>query len=55
MLSYYANNGYSIDDFPNSKDAWQRVITLPVYYNLNEDQIDHLLNHLTDAVETVLG
>jgi dTDP-4-amino-4,6-dideoxygalactose transaminase len=39
MLTVYKNRGYKIEDYPVSYDNYSREISLPVYYDLTEDQV----------------
>lgn len=54
MLSFYKNLGYSIQDYPVAYDNFSREITLPVYYNLTEDQIYSVISAVVKAVHKVL-
>lgn len=54
MLSYYKNRGYNINDYPNTFDNYKNEITLPVYYNLTNEQVDIVLKSLISSVENVL-
>ncbi|MCK5338713.1 MAG: DegT/DnrJ/EryC1/StrS aminotransferase family protein [Bacteroidales bacterium] len=53
MLSFYKNSGYSIDDYPVSYDNFSRVISLPVYYDLGDDQVQTVIQAVTESVEEV--
>ncbi|MEN8223892.1 MAG: DegT/DnrJ/EryC1/StrS aminotransferase family protein [Bacteroidota bacterium] len=55
MLTYYKNSGYDINQYPISYDNFSRVISLPVYYTLTNDQADTVINTLIDAVEKELS
>lgn len=54
LLSFYNSLGYKMEDYQSSKRLWENEITLPVYYDLKEEQIDMVLNAVTFAVESVL-
>ncbi|MCB0642393.1 MAG: DegT/DnrJ/EryC1/StrS family aminotransferase, partial [Phaeodactylibacter sp.] len=54
LLSYYRNAGYQMDDYPVSKDWWERVITLPLFYDLEEEQLARVVKAVAYAVEQVL-
>ena len=54
MLSYYKNAGYDIADFPVSYDNYSRVISLPVYYDLNDEMVDTVIQAVCDSVEESL-
>jgi len=55
MLSFYKNSGYNIDDYPVSYDNFSRVISLPVYYDLGDDQVQTVIQAVTESVEEVLS
>jgi dTDP-4-amino-4,6-dideoxygalactose transaminase len=54
MLSYYKNAGYNIDDYPVSYNNFSRVISLPVYYDLNDEQVQTVIHAVIESVEEVL-
>ena len=54
LLSYYKNAGYTIDDYPVSYENFSRVITLPVYYDLNDEQVQTVIHAVIESVEEVL-
>jgi len=55
LLSYYKNNGYNINDYPISYKKYANVISLPVYYNLSEEQISVVTHAVIDSVEEELN
>jgi len=46
MLSFYKNNGYDIQDFPVAYDNYAREISLPVYYDLTDGQVERVIGVL---------
>ena len=54
MMTYYKNNGYSMDDYPVSYDNFARVISLPVYYDLTDDQVNEVAATVVKSVEELL-
>ncbi len=54
MLSYYKNAGYDIAHFPLSYENYSRVISLPVYYDLNDEMVDTVIGAVCDSVEESL-
>ncbi len=54
MLSYYKNLGYKILDYPVAYDNYTREISLPVYYDLNEEQIGLVINAVIQSVNEVI-
>ncbi len=55
MLTYYKNLGYSIDQFPNTYHNFEREITLPVFYNLTDEQVETVISTVINAVNKVIG
>jgi dTDP-4-amino-4,6-dideoxygalactose transaminase len=55
MMSYYRKNGYSIAEFPNAFSEYAREISLPVYYDLTDEQITRVINAVIGAVEEVFA
>jgi dTDP-4-amino-4,6-dideoxygalactose transaminase len=39
MLSVYKNKGYKIENYPVTYDNYSREISLPVYYDLTDEQL----------------
>ena len=44
MLTAYKNMGYNIADYPVSYDNYSREISLPVYYDLTDEQVQQVCN-----------
>jgi dTDP-4-amino-4,6-dideoxygalactose transaminase len=55
LLSFYKQLGYDMADYPVAHDNFSREITLPVYYNLTDENIDTVVHALAEAVKTVTG
>ena len=55
MLTYYKNLGYSIDQFPNTYHNFEREITLPVFYNLTDEQVETVISTVINAVNKVIA
>jgi dTDP-4-amino-4,6-dideoxygalactose transaminase len=47
MLSFYKNTGYNIADFPVAYDNYAREISLPVYYDLTDEQVERVIAAIT--------
>ena len=54
MMTYYKKKGYSINDYPVSYDNFARVISLPVYYDLSDDQVKEVATAVIHSVEKLL-
>lgn len=55
MMSYYKKIGYSIADTPNAFSLYAQEISLPVFYNLSDEQINRVINAVTEAVSEVFA
>lgn len=55
MLSLYHGLGYRIADYPNTYRQYSREISLPVYYDLTDAQVDTVIAAVRDAVGDVMG
>jgi len=54
MLTVYKNKGYDIADFPVAFDNYHNEITLPVWYNLTNDQVRTVVDAVVKSVEVVI-
>lgn len=50
MLSFYKNSGYCIDNYPVTYDNYSREISLPVYFDLTDEQVDTVIQTVIQAV-----
>jgi dTDP-4-amino-4,6-dideoxygalactose transaminase len=55
LLSFYRNQGYRIEEYPNALKQYSREISLPVYYDLTDEQVDTVIEAVKAAVSEVLG
>jgi len=55
MFSFYKKLGYNIDNYPIAYDNYSREISLPVYYNLSEDDIMKVINSVVESVQSVIN
>lgn len=54
MLSFYKNEGYNIKEYPVAYDNYAREISLPVYYDLTDEQLTTVVNAVIKSVEEVI-
>lgn len=54
-FTFYKNLGYKASDYPVAFKNYTQEISLPVYYNLTNEQIDTVLNAVISSVEDVLA
>lgn len=55
LLSYYKGMGYDISDYPIAYDNYAREISLPVYYDLTDDNIQTVISAVISSVEKILN
>jgi dTDP-4-amino-4,6-dideoxygalactose transaminase len=55
LLSFYKNQGYNIKDYPNTYSHFANEITLPVFYNLSDAQVQEVADALISGVHAVVG
>ena len=54
LLTAYKERGYKMEDYPEAFSKYENVITLPVYYDLTNDDLTLVVNALVKSVEEVL-
>ena len=55
LLSYYKSLKYNIDDYPKAKKLWETEISLPVYYDLTEEQVSRVIKVVVESVVKING
>jgi len=54
MMSYYKKLGYKIEDYPKTFDNYSREISLPVYYDLTDENIQTVVKTVANAIDTII-
>jgi dTDP-4-amino-4,6-dideoxygalactose transaminase len=54
MMSFYTNLGYNINHYPKTKSHYAAEISLPVYMNLTNEQLQTVIHAVIQSVEEVL-
>jgi len=54
-MSFYRSLGYEMADYPIAWDNYAREISLPVYYDLGDDDVQTVVRAVVDSVEQVLS
>ncbi len=54
MMSLYKNLGYKIEDYPNTYKLYSSEISLPVYYNLSNENVQRVINAVVEAYQEVI-
>lgn len=55
MLSFFKKMGYDIDDFPLAYSNYQSEISLPIYPQLTNEMVDHVINTVKEAYQSVVN
>jgi dTDP-4-amino-4,6-dideoxygalactose transaminase len=53
-LTAYKKRGYKMEDYPETWNKYQNEISLPVYFNLTDEQVQTVIQSVIHAVSTVL-
>jgi dTDP-4-amino-4,6-dideoxygalactose transaminase len=53
MLTFFKQQGYNIDDYPVAYDNFKREISLPIYPQLSNDQVQYVIEAVISAYEKV--
>lgn len=54
MLTAYSKRGYDISDFPVAKSLFECEISLPVYFDLSDQQVKTVINAVKNSVEQII-
>ena len=55
LLSFYKNAGYKISDFPVANHLFETEISLPDYFDLNDEMLQMVINAVIASVEDILA
>jgi dTDP-4-amino-4,6-dideoxygalactose transaminase len=55
LLTVYKRLGFRIEDHPSTYRHYSREISLPVYYDLTDGQVDTVIAAVKDSVREVMG
>jgi dTDP-4-amino-4,6-dideoxygalactose transaminase len=55
LFTAYRSRGFQMQDYPNAFGLYQNEISLPVFYDITQAQLDHVLQTLAEAVQKVMG
>jgi dTDP-4-amino-4,6-dideoxygalactose transaminase len=53
-LTAYKKRGYKMDNYPETWNKYHNEISLPVYYNLTNEQVEQVISAVRNAVNQVL-
>lgn len=55
ILTAYKKRGYKMEDYPEAWDKYSNEITLPVYFDLTDEQVQIVIHAVKKAVKQILG
>ncbi len=55
MLSYFKSLGYKIEDYPQAYDNFKGEISLPIYPQLTDKEVDYIIECVVNAYNKVIG
>ena len=53
-MSFYKNLGYNLLDYPTTYDNYSREISLPIFYDLSDDQIKQVVKAVIESINQVI-
>jgi dTDP-4-amino-4,6-dideoxygalactose transaminase len=53
-LTAYKKRGYKMEDYPETWNKYHNEISLPVYYNLTDEQVQTVLKAVKKAIDSIL-
>lgn len=54
MLTLFKEMGYNIDHFPTAYNNYKSEISLPIYPQLTQKELEYIVNTVSNAVESIL-
>jgi dTDP-4-amino-4,6-dideoxygalactose transaminase len=55
MMSFYSKMGYNVHNYPVTFDNYSREISLPIFYDLDDEMVDQVVNAVIQSVKKVIG
>ena len=55
ILTAYKKRGYKMSDYPEAYSKYANEISLPVYYDLSDDNVKTVIEAVKHAVKHVMG
>lgn len=55
ILSFYKEMGYKMEDYPVAYDNYSREISLPVYYDLSDKNVETVIEAVIKSVQEVIN
>jgi len=55
MLSFFKEKGFKIEDFPQAYENFKGEISLPIYPQLTNEQVDHVIRAVVNSYKAVIS
>jgi dTDP-4-amino-4,6-dideoxygalactose transaminase len=55
MLTAYRERGYAMTDYPNAFAQYRNEISLPLFYNLKDEEVVAVINTVVEGINHVMG
>ena len=55
LLTAYKKRGYKMEDYPESYQKYANEISLPVYYNLTDEQVQTIITAVKESVNKIIN
>ena len=55
LLTAYKSLGYRMEDYPNAWDSYSNEISLPIYFDLKDEQVDRVIEVVVKAVDQIMN
>lgn len=55
LLTAYKKRGYRMEDYPEAYDKFANEISLPVYFDLTDEQVQRVIHAVVHAVNKIMG
>ena len=55
MMSFYQTMNYRINDYPNTYRLYSEEISLPVYYDLTDEQVNTVVRSVVESVHEIMN
>ncbi len=55
FFTFYKEKGYHIDDYPNAINSYSTEISLPVFYDLTNEQVSYIIQNVKHVINDIIN
>ena len=55
FFTFYKEKGYHIDDYPNAINSYSTEISLPVFYDLTNEQVSYIIQNVKYVINDIIN